>query len=314
MKSIAGARPPERRELGRFSDRISFLYAERCAVHRADNAVTFTDQSGTTHAPAAMIAALILGPGTRVTHAAMSLLGACGVTVVWVGENGVRYYAHGRSPSGSSRMAEAQAKLVTNTRSRLAVARKMYSMRFGDEDVSKATMSQLRGFEGTRMRKLYREHSQRTGVSWTRRDYDPDDFETSDRANTALTVGYTAMYGVAHAAIVSIGCIPSLGFIHTGTDRAFVFDIADLYKADVVIPAAFDIAAGDGIDIEGDMRRTVRDVIVTRKLLQQMVRDIMKLLEVRGDEDPMIEPDLYLWNEAGRVPAGTNYSEGGDRQ
>lgn len=309
MKPIPGAKPPERQELGRFSDRLSFLYAERCIVHREDNAVTFTDQSGTTHAPAAMLAALVLGPGTRVSHAAMSLLGTCGVSVVWVGENGVRYYAHGRSPSGSSRMAEAQAKLVTNTRSRLRVAREMYRMRFGDEDVSSATMSQLRGFEGARMRKLYKLHSDRTGVKWSRRNYDPEDFASSDRVNTALTVGYTAMYGIAHAAIVSIGCIPALGFVHTGTDRAFTYDVADLYKADVVIPAAFDLAADDGDDVEGDMRRAVRDAIVAQKILQRMVRDIRTLLEVDEGDESAPEPQLFLWSEAGRVQARQNYSD-----
>ena len=58
------------------------------------------------------------------------LLAQCGVTVVWVGEQGVRYYAHGSSLARSTRLLEAQADAVSNTRKRLAVARRMYEMRF----------------------------------------------------------------------------------------------------------------------------------------------------------------------------------------
>lgn len=89
-----------------------------------------------------------------------------GSTVVWVGERGVRYYAHGVSLARSSRLLLAQAEAVANTRLRLRVARAMYEMRFPDEDVSSATMQQLRGREGARVRRVYRHHSRRTGVAW----------------------------------------------------------------------------------------------------------------------------------------------------
>lgn len=69
------------------------------------------------------------------------------MAVVWVGEQGVRQYAHGRSLNHSSRILQAQAKLVSNQRSRVAVARKMYQMRFPNDDVSDLTMAELRGKE-----------------------------------------------------------------------------------------------------------------------------------------------------------------------
>lgn len=137
--------PLIRQELARVEDRLSFLYVERAVVNRDANALTITDQRGVVHVPATDLAAVLLGPGTRVTYAAMALLGDAGVSVVWVGEKGVRYYAHGRPPAKSSRMAEAQAKVVTNQRTRLNCARAMYGMRFPGEDVSRATMAQLRG-------------------------------------------------------------------------------------------------------------------------------------------------------------------------
>jgi len=87
------------------------------------------------------------------------VLSESGSTIVWVGENGVRYYAHGTPPSRSSRLLEAQARAVSDPSMRLTVARNMYLMRFAGEDVSKLSLQQLRGREGARVRRLYREHS-----------------------------------------------------------------------------------------------------------------------------------------------------------
>lgn len=220
--------PLTRKELARMGDRVSFLYAERCVVNRDNNALTITDQRGVAYVPATTIAALLLGPGSRVTYAAMALLGDAGCSVTWVGERGVRFYASGRPPAKSARMAEAQAAIVTNQRRRLDCARKMYGLRFPDEDVSQLTMAQLRGREGSRMKKVYAREAERTGVDWTRRSYDPSDYESSDPINQALTSASAALYGVAHAVIAGLGFVPALGVVHSGTDRSFVYDIADL--------------------------------------------------------------------------------------
>lgn len=118
------------RELARVGDRVSFLYLERCTVHRDDNAITATDADGVTHVPSATIGTLLLGPGTRVTHQAMALLGESGAAVVWVGEHGVRYYAGGRALTRSSGLLEAQAAAWANRRTRVEVARAMYRLRF----------------------------------------------------------------------------------------------------------------------------------------------------------------------------------------
>lgn len=308
MAAPKGAPPPERKELVRAEDRLSFLYAEHCTVHRDANALTLTDQRGVVHAPAAALGALLLGPGTRVTHGAMRLLGDAGVTTVWTGEMGVRYYAHGRPLAKSSHMAMAQARLVTNQRSRLEVARAMYCMRFAGEDVSALTMSQLRGREGARMKRVYRDLSRRTGVEWDRRSYQVEDFEASDPINKALTSANSCLYGVTHAVVVSLGCVPSLGFVHQGTDRAFIYDVADLYKAEVAIPAAFESVAAGGEDPEAAARRRVRDAVVSERLLPRMVRDICTLLHVDDLEAPDVG-DLVLWSELGTVSSGVNYAE-----
>ena len=300
--------PLARQALARVGDRISFLYAERCVINRDGNSLTIVDQRGTAHMPATQIAALLLGPGTKITYAAMALLGDAGVSTVWVGERGVRYYAHGRPPAKSSRMAEIQAEVVTHQRKRLNCARRMYAMRFPGEDVSGLTMAQLRGREGARMKKVYEKESARTGVYWNRRSYDPNDFESSDPINQALTAASAALYGVAHAVIAALGFVPALGVIHTGTDRSFVYDIADLYKAEISIPAAFDTVAAAKGKPSVEVRRHVRDYVVSHRLMPRMVKDLKSLFDVPDDE-LVSDVDLMLWSELEVIASGMNWAE-----
>lgn len=182
MPDIPGTRPVPVSHLTRAQDRLTFLYLEHCVVNRDANAITAQDTRGTVHIPAATLGALLLGPGTTISQQAMVLLAESGSTAVWVGEHGVRYYAHGRTLTHSSRLLERQAALVSNQTSRLRVARRMYAMRFPDENTSRLTMQQLRGREGARVRRIYRAHSHRTGVPWERHDYNPADFDDGTRS------------------------------------------------------------------------------------------------------------------------------------
>lgn len=273
-----GGRLTKPQELQPVSARVSFVYVERAVVHRDSNAITAIDDAGTVHIPAASISVLLLGPGTRITHQAVLLAASSGTSIVWVGEQGVRYYAHGASQARSTRLLERQARLVSNQRQRLRVAREMYAMRFPGEDTSRLTMQQLRGREGARIKARYKEESRRTGVPWDGRRYDPNDWGAGDPVNRALSAANACLYGVAHAVIVALGCSPGLGFIHTGHYRAFVYDIADLFKAEVAIPAAFDAAALGLLEIGSHARRLVRDRIYREKLLERMAASIKQLL------------------------------------
>lgn len=303
-----GTPPPERLDLLRVEDRISFLYVERTVIHREGNALILTDERGVIHVPASALGALLLGPGTRITHAAMGVAGDAGVGIAWVGEHGIRYYAHGRPLAKTSRNAEAQARIVSNQRHRLRTARAMYSMRFPGEDVSAMSMSQLRGREGARMKRVYAEQAERTGVQWKKRSYSPDDFDGGDDINRALTSSHAALYGVTHAVIVSLGFVPALGVVHNGTDRALVYDMADLYKAEISIPAAFDAVASESADPVSEARRAVRDRIVSARLMPRMVKDLYTLFDLEPDLE-FSEADLLLWSELEAVPSGANWAD-----
>lgn len=306
-------------ELPQIKERLSFLYLERSVINRAENAITVTDFRGTAHVPAGAISVLMLGPGTKITHRAMELIGDCGVTVIWVGENGVRYYAHGKPLTHSSQLLIAQAALVSNVRSRAMVVRNMYAMRFPGENISELTIQQLRGREGVRIRNVYRVASEKTGIPWYGREYDPEKFEKSDPINQALSAAHACLYGVAHSVIVAMGCSPGLGFVHTGHERSFVYDIADLYKAEITIPIAFDVtlkhAGITGCDIGSETRRAVRDAISDGKILERCARDIRSLLLDNSScdgSDFKVEV-LELWDDkVGNVKSGVSYAHAYD--
>lgn len=309
MTELPGMVRPDLQALPQIKDRMTFLYLERCTLGRQDGAITVTDERGIVQIPAAAISVLLLGPGTRVTHRAMELMGDAGVGAVWVGEHGVRYYAHGRPLTTRTKLLQKQAELVSNTRKHLAVVRKMYQLRFPGEDVSQLTMQQLRGREGSRVRSVYRKMAQETGVPWNGRLYRPEDFASGDLVNQALSAGHACLYGLAHAVIVALGCAPGLGFVHVGQEGSFVYDIADLYKAEVTIPIAFRTAAEAPEDLPAVVRRRVRDAMVAQHILERMVHDIRWLLLPEEEAEDQ-EEAIYLWdNRLGQVRNGVNYAE-----
>ena len=307
MTKHSGMIRPDLQALPQVKDRMTFLYLEHCTLERQDGAITVTDENGVVHIPAAAISVLLLGPGTRVTHRAMELMGDTGVGAVWVGEHGVRYYAHGRPLTTRANLLIRQAELVSNTRKHLDVVRKMYQLRFPDENVAHLTMQQLRGREGSRVRNVYRAYAKETGVAWNGRVYNPDDFSSGDAVNQALSAGHACLYGLAHAVIVALGCAPGVGFIHVRHERSFVYDIADLYKSEITIPIAFQTAAEEPEDLPAVVRRRVRDAMVSAKILERMVHDIRWLLLPEAESTEQ-EEVVYLWdNKIGTVSNGINY-------
>lgn len=186
----------------------------------------------------------------------------------------------------------------------------MYQMRFDNEDVSNLTMQQLRGREGARVRSIYRKESKAIGVPWTGREYDPDDFASGTPINQALSAAaHTALYGLVYSVIVALGLSPGLGFVHTGHDLSFVYDIADLYKADVTIPISFKIASKPDVeDIGRETRLAVRDAFVDGKIMEKITRDLYNLM---GEGEQEVIADLInLWDDKeGLVKHGVSYEE-----
>lgn len=300
----------ELNELPRITDRVTFIYIEHAKINKHNNAITVVNEKGIIHIPCAIIGVLMLGPGTDISHRAMEIIGDTGTSIVWTGEYGIRQYAHGRALAHSSKFLEKQARLVSSTRTRLEVARKMYSLRFLNENVSHDTMQQLRGKEGSRIRKAYKEQAKKYGIKWDGRIYDHNDFQSSDVVNQALSVANVALYGLVYSVIVALGISPGLGFVHTGHDLSFVYDVADLYKTDITIPIAFEIASKySKLDDIGKLTRIrIRDEFKNGKILERVVKDLQYLFSI---EENTIEAEMInLWDDTNKlIEYGINYSE-----
>ena len=279
---------PSVKDLPRLEDRLSFIYVEHATISRDKGSLTITDDTGVAYLPVASLNVLLLGPGTRVTHQAVSLAGESSCSIVWVGEQGVRFYAGSVPLDTKGRFISAQAKLVSNPSSRLAVAKKMYAYRFPDDDVESMNLRQLRGKEGSRMREVYANEAKVNGIAWSRRRYQRNDFQSSDDINKALSVASSCLYGVCQAATTSLGLSPALGFIHTGSARSFVFDVADLYKTRISIPVAFETVKDErqGLleekSLSSEVRYRMRDAFNREKILKTIVNDLTDLLELKG--------------------------------
>jgi CRISPR-associated protein Cas1 len=222
--------------------------------------------------------------------------------------------------SRSSRHLQHQAAMVSDEESRLAVVRRMYEMRFDTELPPHLTLQQIRGKEGARVRDAYAEMAQLTGVPWTGRDYERGNFATASPVNRALSVANACLYGVCHAAIVAAGYSPGLGFIHTGKMLSFVYDIADLYKTDFSLPAAF-LAASDpgapGKTLEARVRHACRNAFRATRVLSRIIPDIQYALgeksiqKVTMYDDPD-EPPGELWDPQGNVQGGVSFEAEAD--
>ncbi len=285
-------------QLPKFRDALSFVYIEHGRIDQHEQSIAVHDVDGVTPIPIAATAVLMLGPGTRVTHAAMTAIADNNSLAIWVGEEGVRCYANGMGGTRSSGALLRQAALATNEASRLEVVKHMYRMRFKEELGEGLTVEQLRGVEGIRVRNTYAQFSKDTGVEWSGRNYDRSDWNNSDPVNRALSAGNSCLYGICHAGILSMGFSPALGFIHTGKQLSFVYDIADLYKTEITIPIAFTMAAEGHKNLERAVRLRCRDIFKERKLLPRIAKDLQALLGEDGEEfapdaDPAMPTELW---------------------
>ncbi|WP_086820197.1 type I-E CRISPR-associated endonuclease Cas1e [Allokutzneria sp. NRRL B-24872] len=295
----------------RVSDRLSFLYLDTVRITADRNGVCASADapSGPTrvHLPTAGIASVLLGPGTSITHAAITTLTRDGATVAFTGDGGVRCYSAFLHDSTSTTVLDRQVAVVSNDQQRLAAAQRLYQLRFHDPLPDELTLARLRGLEGQRVKAHYRVMAQQHGLPRFRRSYDPHDWPSQDPVNMALTAGNTALYGIVTAVILSLGASPALGILHHGQQRAFTYDIADLYKADVVIPLAFSLHAHPTPDRE--VRRRLRDKLRLLRLIPRIVDDIHHVLGLSTPDTPPRGDLIDLWDPEGNVASGRNYSD-----
>ena len=268
-------------------DRVSVFYVERGNLDVLDGAFVVVDKTGVrTHIPIGGVACLMLEPGSRVSHAAVTLAARVGCLLVWIGEAGVRLYAAGQPGGARADRLLYQAKLALDDTARLKVVRKMYEIRFGEAPPERRSVEQLRGIEGVRVRKMYELLARQYKVKWVRRNYDHTSWGSGDLPNRCLSSATACLYGICEAAILAAGYAPAVGFIHTGKPQSFVYDIADIFKFETVVPVAFKVAASKSYNPERDVRIACRDAFRRSKLLNRIIPTIEVVLTAGGIARP----------------------------
>ena len=310
--------PLDLHTLPKFRDGWGYLYVEHCRIEQEAKAIAVFDASGRVPVPCASLAALMLGPGTNITHAAVRALAENGCLIIWCGEGGVRFYGLGIGETRRADNLYHQARMWAEPLKHMMVVRRLYAMRFPTRLAPDLTLKQIRGLEGVRVRESYARAGHETGVTWKGRSYRRDKWEAADPINRALSAANACLYGLCHAGILSAGFSPALGFIHTGLQISFVFDVADLYKTGTTVPAAFRAVAESEQDLERRVRLKCRDLFTETRLLERVIPDIeyalfyeKKKRRPKPDADGAVVPAGELWDPVGDVEAGVDYAEEG---
>jgi CRISPR-associated protein Cas1 len=270
------------------ADRHGLIWLSRGNLAVSAGTLQFTTagddglESGTYDIPYQTVSCILLGPGTTISHDALRLAARHGTSLVAVGEDGVRKYTSQPFGPDNSRIARRQAVLWADPDSRQGIVRRMYAVRLG-EVLPRRDISALRGIEGARMREMYKQTAAKYGITWRGRRYDRSDPESADLANQAINHAATAVQAAADIAVAATATIPQLGFIHEESSRAFVLDIADLFRDEFTLPIAFSAVKQhlkqEANPLERYVRRIAGHEFRKRDLIPSMIDRIKELFD-----------------------------------
>ena len=299
------------KELPKLRDSISYFYVEHAIIDQNDSSIILHRRGEDVPVPVSALTCLMLGPGTNITHAAIKTATENGCMIVWCGENGAKFYASGMGETRNAKNTLLQAKCCMDEGLHMRIVRRMYEIRFPKMNCEKLTLQQIRGMEGIRVRKEYQAASKINGIPWKKRDYKQTEWQDSDGVNRALSAANAVLYSVCQAAIYSLGYSSALGFVHTGKMLSFVYDVADLYKAETTIPVAFEAVKRNAGNPETEVRALCRKYFHAVNLMQRIARDLAWLFEDAENEQQTEKATGDLWDdEGGIVAGGVNYAEG----
>lgn len=270
---------PPLESLAPAKDRWTPIYLEHGRLEVDDSSVKWLGADGLMcRLPVATLSAILLGPGTTVTHAAIKVCADSNTPLCWTGAEGMKFYAFGLAPNHTNDMPRLHAAIWADKRQRTRVARNMFRYRFPGTEVDDKSIAELRGMEGIRVRQLYADLGREHGVTWKARNYDTRNWELSDDINQALSTANASLYALCSAVICSLGYLPSLGFVHDTGTMPFVYDVADLYKAETALPAAFMAVRQEEKASRDQVLHLLKKQIEDRRILQRMPKDLAVLL------------------------------------
>jgi CRISP-associated protein Cas1 len=269
-----------RESLPQIRDKYPFLYLERGRLEVDDSSVKWIDaEANVVPLPVATLNALLLGPGTTITHDAVRTAVSSNCVVCWVGEDSLLFYAAGFQPTADTRNLKRQVELAADAHESLLVARRMFARRFPDADLDNKSLKEMMGMEGHRVRSIYQQKADHYQVGWKGRKFTPGKFDLSDITNKILTRANAALYGILCAGVHSMGYSPHIGFIHSGSPLPFVYDLADLYKEELCIDMAFSLTRQlAGRYDKHTVADSFRERVIELDVLGNLADDILEVL------------------------------------
>jgi CRISPR-associated protein Cas1 len=263
--------------------RNGLVWVERCRV-TIDNGslvIAFDEKGEELELPYQQLNALLLGPGTTITHDAMRHFSAHGTCVAFVGVDGTRLYTAPPIFERDADLARKQATYWASVTTRVLVAKRMYAKRFSETPRTN-DLDSLRGMEAARIKRSYEILAQQFGISWKGRRYDRRDHDGTDVPNQAINHAVTALEAAVAVAVQATATLPPLGFLHEDSAKSWVLDLCDLYRTTVTVPIAFSCAKeqlkGSELTLDRGVRRAVSRHVRKTGFVDQVIDDIKELL------------------------------------
>lgn len=264
-------------------DRYPLLYFEHGRIEVDDSSVKWVGANRDIYAiPVATIATILLGPGTTVTHEAIKAISSSNTTICWVGDDSLRFYAAGITPTSDTRNLLQQVKCAADPEIRLTVAKRLFSRRFPDESLEGKSLQTLMGMEGGRVRTMYANKAEMYGVPWVGRRYIPGKMEASDKVNRLLTHSNSLLYAVITSSVIAHGYDPRIGFIHSGSPLPFIYDLSDLYKEILTIDLACMLASKEEKITNARLVEEFTKRAVDFDLLSKLSQDLEEIFKDLG--------------------------------
>jgi CRISPR-associated protein Cas1 len=250
--------------------RNGLVYVERAriSIDAGSLVLAFDEKDEEIELPYQRINALLLGPGTTLTHDAVRHLSGHGTAIAFVGTDGTRLYTAPPIFERNADLARKQATYWASLTTRILVAKRMYAKRFGETPRTNDEMS-LRGMEAARLKRFYEIAAQQAGVTWRGRHYDRTNPMATDVPNQAINHAVTALEACVAIAVQATATLPPLGFMHEDSAKSWVLDLCDLYRTSLTVPIAFHCAKAHVADHGGSETLDRR----VRRALSRYVRD-----------------------------------------
>ncbi len=268
--------------------RCAWIALQRCRIHASGHGLvlefaestdfsfeqnTSENEPHTTRVdlPAGAFASILLEPGTLISHEAVKRCAESNTRLIWVGEESSRLYAVGDGRHDHKRLL-AQAQLLGNglLSRRVAAARRLYGLMFEEPAPPSFSIEKLRGLEGSKVRQWYANVSSELNIEWNGKAFVKA--SNTDEINKVLNWANACIYACAEIAICVLGYSASLGVVHQGDPRSFVFDLSDTVKFRLVLKPVLSWYAENKASDFNSVRRFCRDHFASIRLLDELIR------------------------------------------